>query len=464
MKKTDSKAKRPILTVFVVIVIIAIVLLYCIGPMAYVFADTRNGVDMWASGAAIYIDESNSFVWDYNGEKQYDIDTLTMLLTCLIAAEQLNMEDAVTVSSSAINSDDVSSWLKEGEETTVDALMHLALMRANNAAARQLAILTAESEEEFVKLMNEKALAIGCTKAEFFNATGHRTNENKASAKDVCLIVEAALENETVGKILGEKSYEMAATNMNEAKKLTTSNRLMKGGSFTNYEGKTISVEADPDCYAGLQSKRTSERTVAFSATKINGISVIAVTLNDYDGYDFADLKTLTKHAGDMVQPYKALEKGTKFEEKARVKNGAVTKVSGKAAADGYVNLLEGASASLILVSPEFYEDITAPVAKGDVIGQAVIYLADVPVTSVDIVAAESVKEGWIFSRIGIPNIVALIVMIVLGVLLIAAIVVGSIVRTKKAKARARRQARIKEIALKQLEQEQSARERDWPY
>ena len=182
MKKTDSKAKRPILTVFVVIVIIAIVLLYCIGPMAYVFADTRNGVDMWASGAAIYIDESNSFVWDYNGEKQYDIDTLTMLLTCLIAAEQLNMEDAVTVSSSAINSDDVSSWLKEGEETTVDALMHLALMRANNAAARQLAILTAESEEEFVKLMNEKALAIGCTKAEFFNATGHRTNENKASA------------------------------------------------------------------------------------------------------------------------------------------------------------------------------------------------------------------------------------------------------------------------------------------
>ena len=61
-----------------VIVVIAIVLMYCIGPMAYVFAETRNGVDMSASGAAIYIDESNSFVWDYNGEEQYD--RLTPLL------------------------------------------------------------------------------------------------------------------------------------------------------------------------------------------------------------------------------------------------------------------------------------------------------------------------------------------------------------------------------------------------
>ena len=79
MRKTDSKAKRSILTVLVVVVIVAIVLLYCIGPMAYVFADTRNGVDMWASGAAIYIDESNSFAWDYNGDVQYDPDSLTMI-------------------------------------------------------------------------------------------------------------------------------------------------------------------------------------------------------------------------------------------------------------------------------------------------------------------------------------------------------------------------------------------------
>ena len=78
--------------------------------------------------------------------------------------------------------------------------------------------------------------------------------------------------------------------------------------------------------------------------------------------------------------------------------------------------------------------------------------------------AVDDVAEGWIFSRIGIPNSVALIIMIVLGVILLAFIALSITIKKNKAKARARREARIKEIAMKQLEQEKSARERDWPY
>ncbi len=464
MKKTESKGKRSIRMIFVLIVVAAIVLLYCIGPMAYVFGETRNGVDMLANGAAIYIDGSNSFAWDYNGDAQYDPDSLTMLLTCLIAAEQLNMEDTVTVTASAFNEADPGDWLQEGEEVTVDMLMHLALMNSNNRAGRMLAVLTAESEEEFVKLMNERALELGCTKTEFYNATGHYNAGNLSSPKDMCLIAQAALENDIVKGILCEKSYDLPATNVHEAVKLISSNLLMVGGSFRNSQNKEIAVEVNPSVYAGMRSLDRGNMTAFFAASDVSGISVIAVVMQDIDGYEYADVNKLISHSGSMVQPYKALEKDTVFEKKARVKNGAVTKVAGKAGEDGYVNLLEGASASLVLVEPEFREDLTAPISEGDVIGKAVIYLADVPVSYVDIVATESVKEGWIFSKIGIPNLVALIIMIVLGVVVIAIIVLGSIIRKKKAQARALRAERIKEIAMKQLEQEQSAKERDWPY
>lgn len=464
MKKTDSKIKKPIRIIFVVIVVVAIVLLYCIGPMAYVFAETRNGVDMWANGAAIYIDESNSFAWDYNGDGQYDPDCLTMLMTCLIAAEELDMDEMVTMTPSSISPDDASKWLKEGEEISIDALMHFALMESNNAAARMLAISVAGSEEEFVKLMNERALEIGCTKTEFYNATGHRNAGNYSSAKDMCLIAEKALENDIVGSILYEKQYDLAATNMNAAAPMHSSNLLMVGGSFKNYEGKTITVDVDPDVVAGMEGVDTENRTAALSVAKVDGVTVICVLLKDYQGYDFADLCSLKAHSASLVQPYKAVEKGTVFEEKAKVKNGAVSKVSGEAGDDGYVNLLEGASASLILVEPEYFEEVKAPIAKGDVIGKAVIYLADVPVSSVDIVAMDDVKEGWIFSRIGIPNSVALIIMIVLGVIIALLATLSILISRNKARARARRNARIKEIAMKQLEQEQSARERDWPY
>ena len=101
-----------------------------------------------------------------------------------------------------------------------------------------LAISVAESEEEFVKLMNEKALELGCTKSEFYNATGHCNAGNYSSAKDMCLIVEAALENDIVGGILSEKTYDLATTNVHDSAPMTSINRLMVGGSFKNYEGK----------------------------------------------------------------------------------------------------------------------------------------------------------------------------------------------------------------------------------
>ncbi len=463
MKKTDSKIKKPIRIIFVVIVVAAIVLMYCIGPMAYVFAETRNGVDISANGAAVYIDESNTFVWDYNGETQYDPDSLTMLLTCLIAAESLDPDESITITGSSIDPANDPGWLKEGEVTTVDALVHLAVMNSDSTAARMLAIQTAETEEDFVQLMNEWALEIGCTKSEFHNATGHLNAGNLSSAKDICLIAEAAMDNMIVKDALTCGTYELAATNSNEARTLTAGNLLLTGGTAKNASGADVKVDASQAAVAGMRSETAGKRSVGFTLIRVNEIKVYSVVMDDAPAAEYGDMVRMASVSANMIQPYKAVEKGTVIEEKAKVKNGAVGRVSGEVAEDGYVNLLEGASASLILVEPVFYE-ITAPVSKGDVIGKDVIYLADVQVSSVDIVATEDVKEGWVFSRIGIPNTVALIIMIVLGVILIAVIALSITIRKNKAKARARREERIKEIALRQLEQEKSARERDWPY
>lgn len=464
MKKTDSKGRHPVKVIFVVILAVSIILLYCIGTFAYVFAEIRNDVDIWCGGAAVYVDESNGFVWDYNGDTQYDLDSLTMLLTCLIANEKLDPAEEVTVTGSAIYPDDPGLWLKEGEVTTVDALMHLALMTSDCTAARMLAILTAESEDEFVKLMNERALELGCTKSEFYSVTGRNNAGNYCSAKDICLITEAVLESDYLENILSEKSYSLPATNMNEARTLATSNLLLTGGTTKNLSGVDITIKEYAPVYAGMKSSTPGQKTVAVSAAKVDGITLIAAVLDGLQASEFGDICRMVAYSSKLLQPYKAVEKNTEFDKKAKVKNGAVGKVSGVTGEDGYVNLLEGASASLILVEPEFYEDLQAPISKGEVIGQAVIYLADVPVNSVDIVATEEVKEGWIFSRIGIPNSVALIIMTVLCLIIIAVIVLTTLVRKKKAEAKAKRQERIREIARKQLEQEQSARERDWPY
>ena len=116
------------------------------------------------------------------------------------------------------------------------------------------------------------------------------------------------------------------------------------------------------------------------------------------------------------------------------------------------------------MVEPVFNENLTAPINKGDVIGKAVIYLADEQVSTVNILAVKEVPKGWIFSKIGIPNSIAIVIIAVLSVILIFIIVVSALRSANKAKARARRNQRIKEMARKQIEQERSAEERNWPY
>lgn len=462
--KKDTNSRHILRMVFVLVIAIALVLLYCIGSFAYVFAETRNGVDISCTGAAIYVDESNSFVWDYQGDKRYNPASTTKLLTCLIAAEQLNKDDMVTVTKEALKVSDTQLFLKEGEEISVENLMYLALLESHNEAAKMLAIAVAGSEEEFSVIMNSRVKQIGCVNSEFHNASGLIANRNYATAKDMCLITQEALKNDTVRDICSHATYEIPKSNKNEARELKNTNLFLNGGSFKTLEGEKVKVAEISEIYGGKTGTTNKQKATMCVACEIEGINVYITILNGQYDSRYTDIKRLVDYSRSLIQPYKALDKGTVFEKKAKVKNGAVGKVAGEAKTDGYINLLEGASAALVLVEPVFDEDLTAPILKGDVIGQAVIYLADEPVSSVDIIAVDSVEEGWIFSRIGIPNSVAIPIIIILVLIAIIAAALSVLRSINRAKAKARRKERIKQIAQKQIDREQSARERNWPY
>ena len=462
--KKNTNSRHILRMVFVVVIVIALVLLYCIGSFAYVFAETRNGVDISATGAAIYVDESNSFVWDYQGDKQYNPASTTKLLTCLIAAEQLNKDDVVTVTKDALNVSDTELYLKEGEEITVENLMYLALLESHNEAAKMLAIAVAGTEEEFTVIMNSRAKQIGCLNTTFGNSSGLIKNRNYSTAKDMCLITQEALRNSLVKDICSHATYELPKTNKHDEKELKNTNLFLNGGSFKTLEGEKVKVSEISEIYGGKTGTTNKHKATMCVACEIEGINVYITILNAQYNSRYTDIKRLVEYSKSLIQPYKALDKGTVFDKKAKVKNGAVGRVAGEAKTDGYINLLEGASAALVLVEPVFNEDLTAPILKGDVIGQAVIYLADEPVSTVDIIAVEGVEEGWIFSKIGIPNTVALPIIILIVVLAIAFTAISTLRSINRAKARARRKERIKQIAQKQIDREASAKERNWPY
>lgn len=468
MKQTSSKKndnKRIVKAILIVVVAVAMVVLYCVGSFAFVYGEEKNGIDLAAQGAAIYVADSNTYFWEYNADQRFDPASITKLLTCLIVAETLDMDQVVTVTSACLDLPDTWNFLVEGEEITVRDLMYLALLESHNEASKMLAIAVSGSEEAFAVLMNQRAHDIGCVNSEFHNAHGLTVPAgNFSTPKDICLITAAALDNPIVREVCGTATYVMPATNKHpEGATLHTTNLFLEGGKYTGTDGK-ISVSAIPEVYGGKTGTTVQQVTTMSVGCEVNGVDVVVCIMGSTVNLRYTDIANLVNYARANIMPYEVFKKGTEFEGRARVNEGAVKYVEAVAGDDCVINLPEGASPALVKVVPEYDENLMAPVNEGDVVGQAVVYLADERVDSVPLVAVEAVEKGWIFSKIGLSNMEAAAILAGTFLVLVILIWVLSVRAKNKRAARRAREEKIREIALRQMEQEESQKERGWHY
>ncbi len=103
------------------------------------------------------------------------IASLTKLMTSLVVFDLKSVyhpSKIIKISKEAVDQDGDSKWggLKIGEEMTVNALLHMALIESNNDAA--FALTEPLGEESFVDLMNLYAKKIGLKNTHFYNPNG----------------------------------------------------------------------------------------------------------------------------------------------------------------------------------------------------------------------------------------------------------------------------------------------------
>ncbi len=415
-----------------------------------------------AEAAIIYCATTGEVVWEKNADEELNPASITKLMTCLLAAESLDLDKEITVGKEAAEVIPSKIYLQEGEVITVQELLYAAMLGSANDAAATLAIAVAGSIEEFADMMNQRAQALGCTHTRFENPHGLKGESHYSSARDIARICEAAFANKTIRKIAKAKSHTIPATNASPERKLKNGNLFIRGGEVHTDKG-TVEVEKYEGVIGGKTG--TTEENVATMAVALqyDDLDIYTVILGStlYDRY--TDEKTLLDYARENVSKYVAFEEGTEFEE-GKLRYGATNRVTGVAAKPGYVRLPEGASPSLLTMTPVYEEDLRAPIKAGQKVGVVEIYLADEKLREVDLLAAEDVKEGWFLSRFGITNvqtiIIAVVAVVVLGGMLII-LILRAVNRRRRARLRRRR---ILEAARRELEQENSWRERDWPH
>ena len=225
------------------------------------------------------------------------IASITKIMTAVIVLENTDIENIVTVDESILKAYGSGIYIQIGEEISVKDLLYGLMLRSGNDAAIMLATYISGSEEEFVKLMNNKAKKIGMTNTTFNNSSGlDEKGGNYSTAYDMALLTRYAIKNEIYNDIVKTKNY-VTKTNY-KSYSWTNKNKLLKYDYITG--GKTGYTE---------KAKRTLVTTA-----NINNMDLIVVTLKDSD--DWNTHLDLYEYAKDNYISYKVLNKSKfKIEE-----------------------------------------------------------------------------------------------------------------------------------------------------
>ena len=425
-------------------------------------SDVSGVPDVEAKSAIILCGDTGEIIWEKNADEKMEPASMTKLMTALLAVENLKPDQEVEVTGEAAAMPETKIYLQTGENITVEELLDGLLLESGNDAAVALAIATAGSVEDFAAMMNERAKEIGCTNTNFVNPSGLADENHYSTARDMVMIAKEALSNETVRKIAGTAEHTIPATNAYEERNLENTNYFLKGVD-KEVNGKKIKVDKYDGVFGGKTGYVGEDKAALVTGLSADGLEIYSLVMGSSLEGRYSDVKELMDYGKANVSKYTVFEKGDEF-GKVKLLGGAVNKVKAVAADNGYINLPEGVSASLVTTECVYTDSLFAPVKKGQKIGVVEVYIAGELKKTVELVAAEDIKEGWFLSGIGISNFQTVMIGVFLAVILIGFVTIISMrIRNKRKLARIRRR-KLEEEALRQLEREEDLKRRGWRF
>jgi D-alanyl-D-alanine carboxypeptidase len=326
--------------------------------------------------SAVLIDASSkSVLCEKNARERMGMASTTKIMTALVAAEQGDLDQTVSVSPSAVGVEGSSIYLYAGERLTLRDLLCAMLLESANDAAAAIAIEIAGSVEGFCGMMNEKAAELGLCDTHFTNPHGLYDDAHYTTAYDLAVITAAALENDTVREIVATKKMTLTPIEGN-TRVLYNHNKML-----SRYEG-AIGVKT------GF-TKKTGRCLV--SAAERDGLRLVAVTLNASD--DWNDHTRLLDIGFENFCRVQIVKKGDVCHMQPLI-GGADEQLPLLACETLYVTLPKSINIQKLTPVVETYNRYAfAPIKEGCISGKILYYLDGQPVASVPIASAHEVDK-----------------------------------------------------------------------
>ncbi|MGM0365461.1 MAG: D-alanyl-D-alanine carboxypeptidase family protein [Actinomycetota bacterium] len=176
------------------IFILSVFLIFTIAPSLY----AGDSPEITAESALVMEYESGKILWEKNSSRRVFPASTTKMLSAITAIENItDLDEMVEISGNAAGRNHSFFRFYEGDKVSVMDLLKAALICSHNNATVALAEHVSGSEEEFVKLMNEKAKELGAINTYFQNTNGLDTAYalHRSTAKDLAIIARYSMEN-----------------------------------------------------------------------------------------------------------------------------------------------------------------------------------------------------------------------------------------------------------------------------
>ncbi len=232
-------------------------------PFSALSAEYEPSFDVTAEGIYLVNTDTNQVVYAKNEDEQLHPASTTKIMSTALALE---MTEDLNVMVTAPDDlwDEFSqisgisnAGIDAGETMSMYDLLHCMMIVSANEAAS--IVSEYYGGDEFINLMNQKALELGCTGTNFSNPHGLFVDNHYSTAEDLYKITEWALTVPGFIEIAEKSRYTVPATNMSDERLLATTVLVQDSSTqyYTSYiKGvKTGTLPAAGRCLVTTASK-----------------------------------------------------------------------------------------------------------------------------------------------------------------------------------------------------------------
>ena len=359
-----------------------------IAPISYAATIIPDAPQINAKGYILIDFTTGKVIAETNADMQLAPASLTKMMTSYIIGKELESgnisnNDKVTISENAWAKnfpDSSKMFIEVGTEVPVSLLNQGIIVASGNDACVAMAEHIAGSESAFADLMNAHAEQLGMSSSFFENSHGLDSSAHMTTPRDMAVLASAIIrEVPNEYAIYKQKSF--------------TYNKIKQYNRNSLLWDKSLNVD-------GMKTGHTSNAgySLVTSATKGDMRLVTVVMGTESERSRKVESKKLLNYGFRFFETYTPYTAGEKFATN-RIWMGDKEEVDLGILVETPITIPRGQRKNL-KATFELDQQLTAPIAKGTVVGKLFLQLEGEDVAQYPLVTLQEVNEGSFFSKI----------------------------------------------------------------